>query len=345
MVKRIAIVLSVVFLFGALANASEQWNNNVTYDGNWSDPNWYDSGSASLINHPGGTVDTRISANSAVTLDVNSAQCGPLFVGRGVAGNSGTLVVSDPNAYILVSKASTELMSVGYDGPGFVKQSDGTVKVSTADLSSELRISHTSGITGEYDLSGGLLDVEKLSKGNKAYPGTFNATGGTLVVRTKIFKFGLVSEDASYGFSVGGALLAPGGLGEVGTITNGDSSNKQDFLTTSSSTLEFDIASASSFDKIVSYGPFDLDTCSIKVNLLNGYTPGPDSFFDVFTTIGGDSTYGGTGTPTIITDGWSYEWKDMNNDGKMDTLRLPEPATLSVLALGLGGLLIRRRRS
>jgi len=103
MERRIAIVLSVVFAFGALANASEQWNNNVTYDGYWSDPNWQHSAGGMGV-HPGGTADTRISGNSKVTLDSASAQCGPLFVARGVAGNSGTLVVDSASDYILVAR-------------------------------------------------------------------------------------------------------------------------------------------------------------------------------------------------------------------------------------------------
>ena len=340
MEKKIVLVLGLLVTLGAIANASEVWNNNVTYNGNWSEPNWQHSAGGMGV-HPGGTADTRIAGSSTVTVDVSNAQCGPLFVGR---GGSGTLAISSPSAAILVSKASTELMSVGYDGTGQVDQSGGLVKVATADNSSELRISHAATVGGTYNLSGGILDCETLARGGATYPGVFNATGGTLIVRNKIYKFGLAS--ASLGFSQGGCLLAPAGVGQVGTITNGNSGNKQDYIAGSTSTLEFDLASATSYDKIVSYGPFSLDTCSIKVNLLGGYVPAPDSFFDVFTTIGGDPTYTGSGTPTILTPGWSYEWKDLDSDGKIDTLRLlPEPATLSVLALGLGGLLIRRKRS
>jgi hypothetical protein len=338
MEKRIAIVLALVFVVGAVANASEVWNNNVTYNGNWSDPNWFDSGSSSLVVHPGGTADTRIAGSSIVTLDVNNAQCGPLFVGRGGAG---TLVVDTDTDFILVSKASTELMSVGYDGTGVVDHSAGTVKVATADNSSELRISHSAAIVGKYNLSGtGLLDVEKLSRGGATYAGSFNATGGTLIVRNKIFKFGLIS--AGLGFSQGGALLEPGGIDQVGSITSGDSGNKQDYTATSSSTIEFDIASDTSYDKVVSYGNFNLDSSTIKLSFLGEYTPGVDSFFDVWTTIGGDPNYAGSGTPTV--EGSDYLWMDLNADGRIDTLRIPEPASLTVLVAGLG-LLLRRRRS
>ena len=343
MEKRIAIVLGLLVTLGAIANATEIWNNNLGYSGNWSEPNWYDSGSSSFINHPGGTADTRISDNSWVTVDVNNAQCGPLFVGRGVATTGATLVISSSSASLLVSKASTELMSVGYDGLGVVSQSGGLVKVATSDNSSELRLSHAAGIEGDYLLSGGILDVEKLSRGAATYPGTFSANGGTLIVRNKVFKFGLVS--AGLGFSQGGCLLAPGGVGTVGSITNGDSGNKQDYTAGSTSTLEFDISGDTTFDKIVSYGPFTLDTCTIKVNLLGGYLP-TGKTFDVFTTVGGDTNYIGSGTPTIATPGWSYQMLDTNSDGRVDTLRLlPEPATLSILGLGLGGLLMRRKRS
>jgi len=342
MEKRIAIVLGVVLAVGAVANASELWNNGVAYNGNWSEPNWAHS-AGGMGNHPGGTVDTRISGNCTVTLDVTGAQAGPLFVGRTTAGSSGQLDISDPNASLLVSKASTELMSVGYDGTGIVNQSAGLVKVATSDLSSELRISHAATVQGTYNLSVGLLDVEKLSRGGATYPGVFNATGGTLIVRTKIFKFGLAS--ASLGFAQGGALLEPGGIDAVGTITSGDSGNKQTYTAGATSVLEFDIASDSSYDKVVSYGNFALDSCTIRINLLGDFTPGPDSFFDIFTTVGGDPTYGGTGTPTIETEGFSYCWRDVSGDGVVDTLRIPEPATLSVLAFGGLAVLVRRRRA
>ena len=338
MVNRIAVVLSVVLAFGALANASELWNNGVTYNGNWSEPNWYDSGTLTYISHPGGTVDTRISGNSTVTVDVSNAQCGPLFVGR---GGSGTLAISDGSASLLVSKASTELLSVGYDGNGVVNQSGGLVKVSTADLSSELRISHGAAISGTYNLSGGILDVEKLARGGATWPAVFNATGGTLVVRNKIYKFGLTS--AGLGFNQGTALLAPAGLDQVGTIGLGDSGNKTDYKAGAGAVIKIDIASDTSYDVMRSYGKLDLDNASILVNYLGTYTPGPDSFFDVWLEL--DTAYAGSGNITMLTPGTSYEWKDLNLDGKIDTLRIPEPATLSILALGLGGLIIRRKRS
>jgi len=83
------------------------------------------------------------------------------------------------------------------------------------------------------------------------------------------------------------------------------------------------------------------------VNLLDGYTGGgTDSFFDVFVEVAVADDYAGSGTPILdAPEGWTYQWKDSDTDGINDTFRLivPEPASLSLLALGALGLIRRKR--
>jgi hypothetical protein len=337
--KKCLIILAILGIIVPAAHATRAWNTDAV--GNWSDGANWSGGSIP------GTLETAQFNTGTLTLDTD-IQIGQYLGGNVASTNTGILNLTT-GANLTVSKASSEVFCVQKVNGTYevVNHSAGTLRVfhSGGNGTGEFRlVTGSSNTTGSatYNLSGtAILDTEVFSKGLKNAPATFNATGGTLVIRTKMTKFGLAGE--GYGFNLGQAKFEIGAIGTVKAIELGDGSNKMDFTANAGATMVFDIASATSFDKISQYGAADnVEGASLIINLLDGYTPEIGTTFDIWTFY--EKNRQGTGTFGMITPGFDAQWIDTNGDLTTDTLRLtavPEPVTLVILGLGLLG--IRRK--
>ena len=341
--KCVGLLMVCLLTLGTTANAASTWvSGNV---GNWSDAtNW--AGGV-----PTGTATGQIN-NGTCTLDT-SQSLGIVLMG-GAATDVGVLNINSGANLNIYKSGSSEAFCLGkFAGTTneTVNHSVGTVRVGAVGTANggtyETRLvtgSTVTTATSTYNLSGSaVLDTDILSKGNKADTGAaFNATGGMLVVRTMIYKFGLNSE--GYGFNQGQAKLEIGAINTVAAITVGNSTNSMDYTVGTGGTLDFDIASATSFDTITQYGNIaNTAGATLQVDLLGGYTPTVGSTFDVWTF--NDKTKAGSGAFGVLPAGWTANWVDTSADGSLDTLRLtytPEPATITLLGLGL--LAIRRNK-
>jgi len=358
--RRVGVLLVITCLLGfsVTANATRTWvSGNV---GNWNDTvNWNggalpSSGETAQVNNGTANLDTTATTVPGILL-------------MGAASTDVGILNVKPGANLNVYKASSEIFCLikagtSAGGSATVNQTGGTVRIGLAGTANggtcETRLvtaSTTLG-TAAYNLSGGILDTDVLSKGNKTNTAaTFTATGGTLVLRNMIYRFGKASEGA--GFNQGAATLEVGAVDTVAAISVGNSTNAMDYTVDGGGgTINIDIASASSYDKISQFVDTsatgtdyaNLQGATITVDLLGGFVPTVNSFFDVWTyTTAGMATPGalsGSGTVNVPT-GWQAEWKDLSGDGVNDTLRLtyiPEPATIALFGLGL--LAIRRNK-
>jgi hypothetical protein len=331
-------VCALLLSIGSTAEATRTWVSGNT--GNWSNTaNW--SGSTLPI-----TTETATINNGNATLDA-SQTVGQLLMGA-AATDVGVLNINS-GANLTISKGSSELMGIGKfaGATETVNHSAGTVSVFYTGYNgtgeTRLVTAGTTLATVNYNLSGtGILDTEVLNKGNKAANANFNATGGTLVIRNLIMKFGLISE--GYGFNQGTCKLEIGAIDTVKAISVGNATNAMDYTVGTGGTLDFDIASASSYDTVTQYGTLaNTLGATLSIDLLGGYTPTVGSQFDVWTF--SDKSKAGSGTFGVLPAGWTAGWVDTSADGSLDTLRLtfiPEPATIALL--GLGFLAMRRNK-
>ncbi|MGA2916836.1 MAG: PEP-CTERM sorting domain-containing protein [Sedimentisphaerales bacterium] len=343
MKKTLGVLMLCTFLLtiGSTAEATKIWVSGNT--GNWSDPvNW----GGTLP----GTTETAQVNNGHATLDATQT-IGQLLMGA-AATDVGVLDINT-GANLTVSKNSAELIGMvkASGASSTINHSAGTVSVYSTGYAGtgETRLVTASTTTGTaiYNLSGtAVLDTEVLSKGNKNNSNAqFNATGGTLVIRNMIYRFGLISENG-VGFNQGLAKLEIGAVSTVKSITMGNGTNSMDYTVGTGGTLVFDIGGASSYDKVLQYGNLcNTAGATLNINLLEGYTPDVGSFFDVWTF--SDKSKAGSGLFASVPTNWTASWVDTSPvpDGSTDTLRLtytPEPATIALLSLGL--IAIRRKK-
>jgi hypothetical protein len=314
--KNYLIILAVLAIIVPMANGAQIWNAGAV--GNWSDANNW--GPTARLPR---STETAQFNTSTCTLDSNQT-IGQYLGGNIADANVGYLELTT-GANLTVSKSSSEIFTVQKVAGAYevVDHSAGTLKVSNTSGTGEFRLVNGSSVTSGsavYNLSGtAVLDTEILSKGLKTANAEFIATGGTLVIRNKLTKFGIIND--GWGFDLGQATLEIGAVGTVGAIALGDSSNKTDLIAGYGATIVIDIADANTFDKITQYGGGDdVGGATLVVNLLNGYDPNVGTTFDILTLV--DKSKHGTGTFGTITPGFDAQWVDTDNDANSDTLRL-----------------------
>jgi len=343
-------VFLLVGLMASVAGATSDWTGAVSND--WADGNnWSDGGPDAVERRDVALGTPIVSADStAGVIHMGRTNTGQTIANSTLTLNAGTLTVTS---------AGNELVSVSYDNTtNNLNVNGGNLVVynSAAAGTGEIRLQHNASTAsvGYLNLYSGSIDTEQLNLGSRDGLGTFTATGGTLTIRRRIDKFGLVATNTAYGFNLGGATLEMAGLtnrddviGNIAIGAGGDS----DFIMDSTSTVVFDLGLSSNnggvagvdWDLITSHGNYTLDG-ELLVNILEEAAAG--DYWDVWVIDAVHAAaYTGLGDldaltlPSYITAGWI----DTGNGN--DTLRLtyiPEPATIALFGLGL--LAIRRNK-
>jgi len=348
--RKCVVVFLLVGLMASVAGATSDWTGAVSND--WADGNnWSDGGPDAVERRDVALGTPIVSADStAGVIHMGRTNTGQTIVNSTLTLSAGTLTVTS---------AGNELVSVSYDNTTNNLNVDGgnlVVYNSAGAGTGEIRLQHVASTAsvGNLNLWSGSIDTEQLNLGSRDGLGTFTATGGTLTIRRRIDKFGLVATNEAYGFNLGGATLEMAGLtdrenviGNIGIGTGGVS----DFFMDSTSKVVFDLGlsannggvAGTDWDLITSNGNYTLDG-ELLVRFLGA--AGVGDYWDVWTINSANAAlYSGSGDLDALTlpSNIAASWIDTGNGN--DTLRLtyvPEPATIALFGLGL--LVIRRNK-
>jgi hypothetical protein len=373
--KFLGVLMLCTFLLtlGSTAEASNRsWV--IGASGNWVTPGVWNTTPV--------PADTATFTSGTATIDATSGVISVIGMGGSKVAQTGGPMVVNINSGANITVASTGIpmsntvawaRSSGVTTT--VNQSGGYFRVySTLGYNDgEVRLINGStavpSTTVIYNLSNGTLDTEILSRGAAtATANQFNATGGTLVIRNRITKFGTVTDvnglaQPGQGFNQGTSKLEIGNIGSVITMYVGGDANssipigsRTDYAVGAGGEINIDIASASSFDKMRVYGDLiNTAGATLSIDLLGGYNPTAGETFDVLSFLDPTARVSldlnikymqGSGAVSLVAPaGWSTAWVDTNADTYTDTLRvtaIPEPATIALISLGL--LAIRRKK-
>ena len=146
--------------------------------------------------------------------------------------------------------------------------------------------------------------------------------------------------------SVNGDLTARNGAtvgvaGQIGTLTLNGSARFD------SSKLSFEIASASSFDKIVFNSAVDLGTTTqLRVSLTGGYAPATTTWYDLIDYHGSVSGSLVLSALPTLAAGRHWDTSRLYTTGELGLVvgAVPEPDTWALMAFGLVGLGVAARR-
>ncbi|MBT3199476.1 MAG: PEP-CTERM sorting domain-containing protein [Phycisphaerales bacterium] len=234
---------------------------------------------------------------------------------------------------------------VAYAGTAQVDQNAGSVLV---DNNMPLYIGERSDSDGTYNLNAGSLHVT----GDLCIGGNSGSAGGEGILT--VGESAILTVDGELKLWSGGTLDGKGSLAanvtNAGTLAPGQSPGLMtidgDYTQDAAATLEIELAGlmrGSEYDALVITGAATLGG-TLEVKLLGGFAPANGDRFDIldWASRNGGSEFDTLILPLLDADQY-WDISDLYTDGEIAAA--PEPATMSLLALGGLAMLRRRRRS
>ena len=372
--------IGLVALAAAVPAHGAATNISVVASGNWNSDIWDGPDSDSLADSGFRPDSNSAIINSGKTVTLNDDNSGTPWTFSTYQGRDGIVNVHDgakltwgtSTGFIVQGNLSgTHTSTVTMDG--------GTLTANSAD--SKITVannSNTTGITGIFTQSGGVVDLQQgsdlqltLATGTAGGSGTYNLSGtgllkigGDLIQGTGTAAFNftggtLVHNGLLMNLANNGGKLAPGGDGTIGTaLLKGTTGSTGAMVgvdyTQNSGTLSVDIG-ATGYDKLLGTGATSgsnnvVLNGALQINMLSGFTPAEGATFDIVTTaaIANSSIIDNALLSVVGLSKGSFSASVIDNPTGADTLRLtysvPEPTSLAVLSIAGLGLLRRRRR-
>lgn len=307
-----------------------------------------DQSTSPILNVSGGNFETAASGTGTVTLHSGTLnqQSNNIIIGQGassvaVFNMDGGLVTMHNNGDLNFNDGQGTL---NLDGGVFNVGRNINLSQGTGTATLHINPGGTLIVNGALNYRSGGTDVVNLQGG------TLDMTGGTISFADPSDQFSFLSgrleHVGTFGSSLAqdGGTLAPGGPTGTMAVNGAYSLN--------AGTLAIELASGAGFDVVDASGAVTLGGAllpTIDVDLLGGYVPDAGEYFDIVVADGGITNPDLSGVVFDFTDaqtglGWWTEIALLG--GGAEALRIsvsPEPATLSLLALG-GLALVRRRR-